>query len=103
MTAPIVEDHPAAGDRCLVLRLVRSLTSDASALPAVVVSVYAVESPAGSQPYLVRGVGRLTSAGARGLEAVLYERGLETLSLEQARQVSGELYAELARRVGVSS
>lgn len=103
MTAPIVEDHAADGPRALVLRLVCSLASDASQLPAVVVSVYAVESPAGAQPYLVRGVGRLAGASERGLEAVLYERGLETLSLEAARQVASELYAELALRVGVSS
>lgn len=103
MNAPIVEDHPAAGERCLVLRLVRSITSDASQLPAVVVSVYAVESPAQSSPYIVRGVGRLTGASELGLEAVLYERGLEALSLEAARQVASDLYAELALRLGVSS
>ena len=103
MTAPIVEDHPAEGARSLTLRLVRSVTSDASQLPRVVVSIYAVESSAQYSPYLVRGVGRITGESERGLEAVLYERGLETLSLEAARQVAADLYAELAARCGVAT
>lgn len=102
MTAPIVEDHPAEGARSLTLRLVRSVTSDATYAPRVVVSVFAVEG--GDSPrYLVRGVGRLTSPPDSGLEAVLYEQGLAALTIDEAHQVAGLLYAELAARCGVAT
>lgn len=102
MSAPIVEDHPAEGARSLALRLVRSVTSDASNTPRVVVSVFAVEGT-DSPRYLVRGVGRLTSAPDSGLEAVLYEQGLAALTIDYAHRVAGLLYAELAARCGVAT
>lgn len=103
MSASIVEDHPAEGARSLTLRLVRSITSDASRAPRVVVSVFRVEGEDDdSQRYLVRGFGRIGGERERDrdLESVLYEQGLAALTTDEAHQVAGLLYAELALRCG---